>query len=251
MALPEPFYFKGGQPAVILLHTFSGTPTDVRVLGRSLQKQGYTVMGPMFTGHGTADPKQIFMQGRPEQWWQDTIAAIHQLEVDGHHQIAIFGESLGGLFAMKALAKFDEVVAGGTIDTPLFPVDKSRVADRFLQECLAWYQKLKLPQNEIEPKMAFLTHHINEMLTAISEYTIPVHDAINGLTKPVFIAQAEADELLDRTIGRQLADYLAPSAPVTYHSYPDAPHVMTYSPAGRQLATDIATFLAQTLPIID
>ncbi|WP_054702700.1 alpha/beta hydrolase [Secundilactobacillus odoratitofui] len=101
MALPEPFYFKGGQPAVILLHTFSGTPTDVRVLGRSLQKQGYTVMGPMFTGHGTADPKQIFMQGRPEQWWQDTIAAIHQLEVDGHHQIAIFGESLGGLFAMK------------------------------------------------------------------------------------------------------------------------------------------------------
>lgn len=243
MDLPESFYFEGGEKAVILLHTFSGTPNDVRIIGRQLQKYGYTVLGPMFTGHGTADPKQIFLQGRPEQWWQDTIKAVHQLEVDGHHHLAIFGESLGGLFAMKALSEFDEVVTGGTIDTPLFSVDKSRVAERFLQECETWYHKLNLPADELTPKMQFLRHHINEMLSAISEYTGPVHDALDGLTKPVFIAQAEADELIDPTVGRQLADYLRPTAPVTYREYPDAPHVMTFSPQGRQLATDIGDFL--------
>ena len=56
MDLPQAFYFQAGEPAVLLLHTFSGTPNDVRALGRGLQKQGYTVLGPMFTGHGTADP---------------------------------------------------------------------------------------------------------------------------------------------------------------------------------------------------
>ncbi|WP_173021205.1 alpha/beta hydrolase [Secundilactobacillus folii] len=249
MDLPKAFYFQGGPQAVILLHTFSGTPNDVRVLGRSLQKLGYTVLGPMFTGHGTADPKQIFMQGKPEIWWQDTIKALHQLEVDGHQQIAIFGESLGGLFAMKALAEFDEVITGGTIDTPLFEVDKSRVSQRFLKECQNWYTKLQLPEAEINDKMRFLSHHINEMLAAISEYTVPVHDSLAGLTKPVFIAQAEADELLDRSIGQQLADYLAPTAPVTLKRYPGAPHVMTYSEQGRQLAKDIGAFLTQIMPI--
>lgn len=106
----------------------------------------------MFTGHGTADPQQIFKAGSPDHWWQDTEEAVQQLITDGHNQIAVFGESLGGLFAMKALAEIDEVIAGGTIDTPLFPVDKSKVASRFLEECQSWYQKLKLPADEITEK---------------------------------------------------------------------------------------------------
>ncbi len=42
----------------------------------------------------------------------------------------------------------------------------------------------------------------------------------------------DADELIDRDIGQRLADYLSPSAPVTYRHYPEAPHVMTFSPRG-------------------
>ncbi|GAX07057.1 carboxylesterase [Secundilactobacillus pentosiphilus] len=250
MNLPQSFYFKAGKPAILLLHTFSGTPDDVRVMGRRLQKRGYTVLGPTFSGHGTADPQQIFKVGSPDRWWQDTSAAVHQLISDGHREIAVFGESLGGIFAMKALAQFEEVVAGGTIDTPLFPVNKGRVAKRFLEECQKWYGKLKLSPDETAEKMQFLAQHIDEMLTLISEYTGPVHDEIAGLTKPVFIAQADADELIDRHIGQRLADYLSTSAPVTYRHYPAAPHVITFSPQGNQLAEDIGEFL-QTIKFLD
>lgn len=249
MNLPQAFYFKAGEPAVLLLHTFSGTPDDVRVMGRRLQKRGYTVLGPTFTGHGTADPQQIFKVGSPDRWWQDTRTAVQQLISDGHREIAVFGESLGGIFAMKALAQFKEVCAGGTIDTPLFPVDKGRVAERFLGECRRWYQKIKLAPEETTEKMRFLSQHIDQMLTMISEYTVPVHDEIAGLTKPVFIAQADADELIDRQIGKRLADYLSVSAPVTYRHYPEAPHVITFSSQGNQLAEDIGDFLQQTMPI--
>lgn len=249
MDLPQAFYFKAGKPAVLLLHTFSGTPNDVRVMGRSLQKRGYTVLGPMFTGHGTADPQQIFQTGNPDRWWQDTSEAIQQLTADGHSQIAVFGESLGGLFAMKALTQSDNVVAGGTINTPLFPVDTSRVAKRFLEECRKWYQKQQLAAYEIASKMQFLSEHINPMLASIGEYTQPIHDELNGVVKPTFIAQGDADELLDRNIGQRLADYLSVSAPVTYQHYPGAPHVMTYSPQGRQLNEDIGNFLETVMPM--
>lgn len=249
MDLPQAFYFEAGKPAVLLLHTFSGTPNDVRIMGRGLQKLGYTVLGPMFTGHGTADPRQIFKTGNPDLWWQDTRTAIQQLIDDGHSEIAVFGESLGGLFAMKALAQFDEVIAGGTIDTPLFTVDTSRVAARFLVECRGWYQKMKLSTDEITARMQYLSQHIDDMLATIEEFTGPVHDEIRGLSNPVFIAQADADELIDRDVGKRLADYLSPSATVTYRHYPEAPHVMTFSPQGRQLTKDIGNFLEGIMPV--
>lgn len=247
MAVAQPFYFEGGDVAVILLHTFSGTPTDVRVLGRTVQKAGYTVLGPVFSGHGTSDPQQIFLQGSPEVWWQDTLAAVQQLEDAGHHRIAVFGESLGGLFAMKALATLDTVVAGGTIDTPMFPVDKSNVAASFLQRSRGVYEKAGTPAAEIEAKMPYLAAHIEGMLQSISDYTAPVKAMLADLTKPVFVAQGEADEMLDPTLGPRLAEDLRATAPVTFKSYPDAPHVMTYSPQGRQLATDMIAFLDQSV----
>ncbi len=50
-----------------------------------------------------------------DRWCRIQEQLFTQLINDGHSEIAVFGESLGGLFAMKALAQFDEVVAGGTV----------------------------------------------------------------------------------------------------------------------------------------
>lgn len=242
MPLPEPFFFEGGMPAVVLLHTFAGTTTDVRVLGRQFQKAGYTVLGPQFTGHGTGDPTDIFTLGSPEAWWQDTNQAIDQLVQAGHEQVAVFGESLGGLFAMKALELRDEVVAGGTISTPLFPVNTDRVANRFLADAAAWYEKSGLPKQTSEPKLTTLHQAISPMLAEIAAYTVPIHDQLATIKKPVFVGQPEADELIDPTVGQRLADTLSAQTEVSFHLYTDAPHVMTYSPAGRMLAEDLIAF---------
>lgn len=42
--LPEPFFFEEGKRAVLLLHGFTGNSSDVRQLGRFLQKKGIQVM---------------------------------------------------------------------------------------------------------------------------------------------------------------------------------------------------------------
>ena len=48
--LPEPFFFEAGPRAVLLLHAYTGSANDVRLLRRFLERNGYTVYAPNFTG---------------------------------------------------------------------------------------------------------------------------------------------------------------------------------------------------------
>ena len=41
----EPFFLPGGNKGVLLVHGFTGMPSEMLLLGRSLQEQGYTVLG--------------------------------------------------------------------------------------------------------------------------------------------------------------------------------------------------------------
>ena len=44
---PQPFTFGEGKRAVLLLHGFTGNSADVRMLGRFLEKKGYTCHAPI------------------------------------------------------------------------------------------------------------------------------------------------------------------------------------------------------------
>lgn len=60
--LPKPLYAKHGKRAVLLLHAYSGSPNDVRMLARFLEKADYTVYAPLFKGHGTMEPYDILQE---------------------------------------------------------------------------------------------------------------------------------------------------------------------------------------------
>jgi len=241
--LPETFYFKGGPTAILLFHTFSSSPIDVRSFAQDLNKAGYTVLCPLFSGHGTDDPENVITNGHPDMWWEDALAAYQLLKRDGYSPIAVFGESLGGIFALKLMETFPEISCGGTISTPLFPVDKTHVKARFVERAQNWFQKEKLSPETIAERVGWLSEHISDQLQAISAYTVGIHDDLSSIKQPVFIAEGTADELLDPKINEQLATYLRPSTSVTLKKYEGAPHVITYSKYRQQLAADVIEFI--------
>ena len=55
--LPQPFSLRK-ERAVLLLHGFTGNSSDVRQLGRFLQKKGYTSYAPQYEGHA-APPEEF------------------------------------------------------------------------------------------------------------------------------------------------------------------------------------------------
>ena len=62
LASPKPFTFEGGDRAVLLLHGFTGNSADVRMLGRFLEKKGYTCHAPIYKGT-VYHQKSLFIQG--------------------------------------------------------------------------------------------------------------------------------------------------------------------------------------------
>lgn len=65
ISTPKPFTFKAGKRAVLLLHGFTSHSADVRMMGRFLEKRGYTSHAPIYRGHGV--PLEELVESTPEQ----------------------------------------------------------------------------------------------------------------------------------------------------------------------------------------
>jgi carboxylesterase len=110
----EPFLLKGSQVGCLLIHGFTGTPFEMRLLARSLADDGYTVLAPRLFGHAT-DPDDLSRA----RWW-DWIADIEDslaiLKGITDHQI-VLGLSLGGALALLVAARY-QIDAAVSFSTP-------------------------------------------------------------------------------------------------------------------------------------
>lgn len=239
---PEPFFFEEGPNAVLLLHAYAGSSNDVRLLGRGLQKQGYTVYAPMFSGHGTGEPTDILTKGSPEQWWQDTLSAIDFLKSSGYAQISVFGLSLGGVFATRALEVDPTLAGGGTFSSPVVAQGKNNLIPEFLRLATLTYQAENLAEDVQAKKLAWIKAHVQAQIDAIRTYSASVADNLSAIKGPFFIAQGGADELINSKDAYLLRDQLR-TTPVEFHYYEGAGHVITVNSAKKQLEADLTAFL--------
>src|SRR5574341_519163 len=106
----ERFFYPGNDIGCLVLHGFTGTPGEVRWLGRHLNKQGYTFYGPRLAGHGTHVGDMAYPTWR--EWYLDALAGYHLL-LRQCRKIFVTGLSMGGALAL-ALASREAVdgVAG-------------------------------------------------------------------------------------------------------------------------------------------
>lgn len=102
---PKHLFLEGGDEAVLLLHSFTGTVQDVKDVAESLHKEGYTCYVPCYRGHGL--PVSEFVQYDIRDWWEDAEAAYGYLHTKGYRQITVMGVSLGGIFALKIAEQFE------------------------------------------------------------------------------------------------------------------------------------------------
>ncbi len=247
----ESFYFKGGRQAVVLLHAYSGNTNDVRMLGRKLQQHGYTVLGPLFTGHG-GDFCRIIQEGSTDAWWADTQLAIRRLRDSGINQIAVFGLSLGGLLATRALENDPQLAGGGIFASPITTWGASNVPEYFPRLADRYYRRIKLPVDDEKKKLAWIDQHLPDQLADIQAMAKQLSLHLGQLKKPFFIAQGGQDEMIDPHSGAQLAQQLrAQGTPVDYHFYPNATHLLTVNTAHRQLFADVLDYLHNLFEVSD
>ncbi len=89
----KPFYFKGNNDKlIILVHGWSSTPYSIRRLGEYLNKKGYSVIGPLLSGHGR-NPMDL-EKVRCEDWIEDLEKTYRKVRND-FREIYLLGNSMG------------------------------------------------------------------------------------------------------------------------------------------------------------
>lgn len=233
-------YKQNGPKAIILIHAFTGTPTDVLSVGRALERENYTVLMPTLDGHGHDDPDEIFKYGIND-WVKNGQEAYQQLVNDGYTDISVFGLSLGGIIATDIMLN-NTVRSYGTFSSPVIARYESNVPENFWM----WYKfkKKKLGESEeaVESRKDEVLKKLDNILTGINEHLLTLEPEYPAIDLPVFIGQGGRDEMIDPEIATEFKGLLT-NAEVDFHWYDEAPHVITTGRAGKETQNDLIAFV--------
>ncbi|MBM7687855.1 carboxylesterase [Enterococcus ureilyticus] len=241
ISLPKPLFTQNGSRAVLLLHAYSGSSNDVRMMSRYLEKENYTVYSPNFSGHATVAPENILAKSTSD-WWQDTIEAIQFLKEHGYKELAIFGLSMGGIFTMSALTdQLEGVIGGGFFCSPIVPV-KNKVPENFALYADKVLKMAGVSTQERAERMVNIKTASYEQLSDIEAFSKQTANKLAQIEVPVFMAQAGKDEMIDPMGVYQTAQALTQTRS-TLNWYPNSDHVLTVGPDHKQLEQDVLAFL--------
>ena len=103
------FFFPGGRSGILLIHGLTGTPMEMRLLGKGLNRAGFTVHGMQLAGH-CGSTEDLLATG-----WHDWYASVEQAadsllgKVD---HLFVGGLSMGALLALKLAAERPRQISG-------------------------------------------------------------------------------------------------------------------------------------------
>ena len=116
---PHEFLLPGhgarARTGVLLVHGLTGTPNEMRLLGKGLQRAGFTVYAVQLAGHCGTQDELVATR------WQDWTASVHagaerlRAQVD---RLVVMGLSMGAVLALELAAERPELVDGvGALST--------------------------------------------------------------------------------------------------------------------------------------
>lgn len=114
------YVLPGGRAGVMLIHGLTGTPNEMRLLGKALNRAGFTVYGMQLAGH-CGDEKDLLATT-----WHDWYASVQRAAEKFRHDLDYFfvaGLSMGGVLALHLAADYGGRVAGVGVYGPTFRYD--------------------------------------------------------------------------------------------------------------------------------
>lgn len=200
----EPFLLPGGERGVLLVHGFTGSPSEMRLLGEYLNAQGYTVLAPRLRGHGS-DVEEM-----EKTMWVHWYNAVE----DGYHilkalcrEISIVGLSLGGLLALKIGAEYpvNKVV---TLSAPIFIADK-RLWMLPLYRMIRKYMPKKRRKYPVDPQYSVSYDYTPlSSLASLLELIKHADKLMPALSLPVLIIQSRTEHTVDPQSAQYIYDHV-------------------------------------------
>ena len=239
ISMPKPFTFEAGKRAVLLLHGFTGNSADVRMLGRYLEKKGYTSHAPHYKGHGVP-PEELVHTG-PEDWWKDVMEGYSFLKNKGYEEIAVAGLSLGGVFSLK-LGYTVPVKGIIPMCAPMYIKSEDVMYQGVLDYAREYKKHERKSPEVIEEEMKAFQKTPMGTLKALQGLISDVREHVDMIYTPTFVVQARNDHM----INPESANIIYNNVESNFKEikwYEESGHVITLDKEREQLHEDIYMFL--------
>lgn len=239
IAQPKPFTFEGGEKAVLLLHGFTGNSADVRMLGRFLEKKGYTCHAPHYKGHGVA-PEELVHTG-PKDWWKDVMDGYEFLKSKGHESIAAVGLSLGGVFSLK-LGYTVPIKGIVPMCAPMYIKSEEVMYEGVLAYAREYKKREGKSSEQIEQEMEEFKQTPMNTLKSLQELIAEVRNSVDMIYAPTFVVQGRHDHMINTDSANII--YNSVESPIKdIKWYEESGHTITFDKERDQLHEDVYAFL--------
>ncbi|MBS4200249.1 carboxylesterase [Bacillus sp. FJAT-49732] len=236
---PQPFTFEAGKRAVLLLHGFTGNSADVRMLGRFLEKNGYTSHATQYKGHGVP-PEQLVHTG-PDDWWKDVMDGYQFLKEKGYEEIAVAGLSLGGVFSLK-LGYTVPVKGIIPMCAPMYIKSEEVMYEGILDYAKEYKRFEGKSEEQIAEEMKHFQKTPMNTLKSLQDLIAGVRKNVDMTYAPLFVVQARNDNMINENSANIIYEE-AESAHKDIKWYEHSGHVITLGPEKDMLHEDILHFL--------
>ena len=224
---------------MLLLHGFTGTSADVRMLGRFLEKEGYTCHAPHYKGH--AVPPEELVHTGPNDWWQDVLDGYQHLKNMGHNEIAVAGLSLGGVFSLK-LGYTVPIKGIIPMCAPMYIKSEEVMYQGILEYAREYKNHEGKSPEQIEEEMRNFEKTPMKTLKALQELIADVREHVDLIYAPTFVVQARHDKMIN-TDSANIIYNRVESDFKEIKWYEQSGHVITLDKERNQLHEDVYNFL--------
>lgn len=115
----EFFRLGRNKKAVLLIHGVTGSPVEMKFVGKALHRAGYTVYAPLLAGHGF-DLSEL-RKSRWQDWYSSVLHAARKLGED-FETLYVAGVCVGGMLGLR-LASETRNVRAAAVYSPLLQYD--------------------------------------------------------------------------------------------------------------------------------
>jgi carboxylesterase len=269
--LNSPFFIgpEDAERACLLIHGFSGRPSEMRGLGEALAAQGIRVYGVLLAGH-SGDPEHLLHSNR-KQWIASAEEGLAQLA--RYPQVFVAGLSMGGVLSLLLASRHPERIAGvAALSTPtrniggwqgravpvaryfmrwFYPLAQLNFNDPKVQAQVLKQARLRDPAVDIDFSDAQTVAMIKQMIRipvpAIAELfalTNQTRKQLGRVRSPLLIIQSKNDQTVNPACAEELYRLTTAAVPRSLHWLERSDHVITMGVEREEVYRLVIEFLS-------
>lgn len=247
MNFPHDYLLAGngerGRTGILLVHSLSGTPKEMRLLARSLNLQGYTVLTVNLAGHGGTREHLVNTS------WLDWLASVRRgadLLASRVDRLVVGGFSTGAVLALALAQERPLHVAGVLALSPAFRHDGEGMP-RYarLAFLLPVLRALGIGQHRMFPERSVQVDQPGTPWWALAEtrkLTASVLRRMTMLRAPCLVMHARHDDVASVSNAFEIV-HKACHTNVSLQLLADSAHLITMGRERREVIARVAAFV--------